>query len=151
MEFNIFYISYIFAVLITIAGIYALYNFRNDKLFIKLFSQYSFIFIFPLFDVLSTVVFISRYGIESESNPVGRYFMYTFEGYSFVLLFILAVINLTFLYGIIYVIAHHGYTLKTKRFMSFERYLHYNVIMTMALIVSSYIIVITINISVLFM
>lgn len=54
--------------------------------------------LFPLLDVMSTIVFVSELGIQAEANPIARYFMYTFGGMGFVFMYLFAVSGWLMLY-----------------------------------------------------
>ncbi len=74
----------------------------------KEFNKYKdlrLIFILPLLDVISTILFTSKIGISYESNYVGRYLMSNLGGWAFVLMYLFAVISILIVYrGYIYLI-----------------------------------------------
>ena len=72
------------------------------KLYKKLLKQYSILFIFPILDVFSTILFTNKYGIEAESNFIGKYLMYNLGSFSFVVMGVLSILSLFSIFNLNY-------------------------------------------------
>ena len=95
-------------IIITFLGLTSLlYNFKNRDYWKRMYYM-RYIFIFPLLDVFSTFLFVKKYGVVSEINAIGRYFLSNYY-YSYLILIIFAwltsFILISFFYLNIYYIA----------------------------------------------
>ena len=73
-------VSIIIGIILIILGILGFAHYRNDKFFKPFLKKFWWILLFPIADLISTIVFIERIGIEYEGNPLTKY-LYLELGY----------------------------------------------------------------------
>ena len=108
-------IQLILLILMWTFGMCGFMKYKKRKKFRKYLKSFYPILILPFLDVFSTFLFVSRWGANSEGNPIGRIAIHFLGNYSYPLLYLFAITNLFILICFNYRIAEILYKLNKDK------------------------------------
>lgn len=116
-------------------------------------KSFRFFPIFPLLDVISTIMFTRKIGIQAESNFIGRFLMENFGNLAFPIMFFFATTILFLIFTLFYYMSIFYYKKSKKVKKEFKRIKDFQKMVIVALtssLISIYTFTLYLNLSVFF-